>query len=68
VLPITMGVQFLLQAIGLDVQSQPTHALHSDLLAAQEAEQTTVLLLRTARAKAAERMDTQLPARPERAA
>ena len=31
VLPVILGVQFLLQAIGLDIQAQPTRCLHHDL-------------------------------------
>jgi glycosyltransferase involved in cell wall biosynthesis len=42
VLPIVLGIQFLLQAVTLDVQSSPTRALHHYLIASRCAPATTV--------------------------
>jgi glycosyltransferase involved in cell wall biosynthesis len=34
-LPVILGVQFLLQVVGLDIQSQPTQCLHRNFIAEQ---------------------------------
>jgi dolichol-phosphate mannosyltransferase len=34
-LPVLLGIQFLLQAVGLDIHNQPTHCLHRDALVTQ---------------------------------
>jgi len=36
-LPVVLGVQFLIQAVGMDIQGQPTQCLHRDLVAEQDA-------------------------------
>jgi dolichol-phosphate mannosyltransferase len=41
-LPVLLGIQFLLQAVGLDIQNQPTHCLHRDALPTQDAEPSAV--------------------------
>ena len=35
VLPVLLGIQFLFQAVSLDIQNQPTHCLHHDALLRQ---------------------------------
>jgi dolichol-phosphate mannosyltransferase len=34
-LPVLLGIQFLLQAVGLDIHNQPTHCLHRDVFVTQ---------------------------------
>ncbi len=57
VLPVLLGIQLLLQAVSLDIQNQPRHCLHRDLLS-QEAEPVVVGPLRVS---VSERSENPLP-------
>ncbi len=41
-LPVILGIQFLLQAVGLDIQNQPAHCLHLDAAVELDCESAVV--------------------------
>jgi dolichol-phosphate mannosyltransferase len=57
-LSVLLGIQLLLQAVSLDIQNQPTHCLHRDILLKQEFEPAVFGPLRFS---IADRSETRVP-------